>query len=333
MDRQAATSKLRSWFPCLLSLLCFFCLLSAPAEELPLVRFAVIGDSGTGGRYQYRIARQMLAWHDRLPFGLVLMLGDNIYGEPFSLGGGDKKDFEEKFDRPYAGLIARRVTFRAALGNHDLGHRGGQDLIEAYERFHIDGQQGYYSFTAGSWRAEARGPARLVEFFVINTMRLEMGKQDSEQLSWLGRALAASGARWRIVYGHQPLYSTGATHGGDVGLRRTLEPLLKGTRDSPPRVQVALAGHDHLYQRFRPIDGITYIVCGSSGQLRRGNARPSPLVAAVEDQRRVFMLWEATPFELRFRAINDRGKAFDCGVIRREAPAQTVACATLAATQ
>ena len=88
--------------------------------------------------------------------------------------------------------------------------------------------------------------------------------------------------------------------------------------ESPaPRVQVVLAGHDHIYQRFHPQGGIVYFVCGSSGKLRRGNARPSPRVAAVEDQQRVFMLWDATAEELRFRAINEQGQAFDCGVIRR----------------
>ena len=283
----------------------------------------------------------MVAWHERRPYHLMLMLGDNIYGAWW--GGGNKKYFEAKFDRPYAELLARGVTFRAALGNHDAREAGGQDLIAAYDRFHIEGPQGYYSFTAGEWRprgAEAgaehpfrtqgkkksgqSGVAPLVEFFVLNTLRLEKNKQDPEQLAWLEQALSRSRARWRIVYGHHPLYSTGKRHGGDAGLRQKLESLLTGEG-----VQVVLAGHDHIYQRFHPQGGVVYFVCGSSGKLRRGNARPGPLVAAVEDRKRVFMLWDATAEELRFRAINEQGQAFDCGVIRRTGTVREIACASL----
>jgi hypothetical protein len=98
-------------------------------------------------------------------------------------------------------------------------------------------------------------------------------------------------------------------------------------------VHVVLAGHDHIYQRFHPQDGITYFVCGSSGKLRRGNADPSPLVAAVEDQHRAFMLWEATPAELRYQAINEQGQAFDCGVLRTSAASQTLACPALVSSR
>jgi len=211
----------RSRFLGFLCLVCLLCLAAPAAAPEPVVlRFAVIGDSGTGDEHQYRIAAQMAAWHDRLPYELVLMLGDNVYGAFW--GGGNQKDFEEKFDKPYAELLRRGVVFRAALGNHDMREDDGRHLIEARERFHIEGPQGYYSFTAGKWLPEAsldfardkgasglgeeRKGGPLVEFFVINTVRLEKDKKDPEQLAWLERALAQSKARWRIVYGHHPLY-------------------------------------------------------------------------------------------------------------------------------
>ena len=281
------------------------------------------------------------------------MLGDNVYGGFLGLGGGDKKDFEKKFDRPYADLLARSVIFRAALGNHDMSHRLGLDLIEAHDRFHIDGRHGYYSFTAGDSTAGVKLPeagsgerkrAPLLEFLVLNTQRLKKG--DPAQIIWLEQALAASRARWRIVYGHHPLYSTGKGwgHGGSVALRQQLEPLLVGSNaesasrsleaDSgdampAPKVQVVLAGHDHIYERFHPQKGVVYFVCGSSGKLDRDSSGRSPDVATVEDQQRVFMLWEATAEELRFQAINAQGQAFDCGIIRGGGEVETVSCLAL----
>jgi len=342
---------------CLLAFLAVLYLLPASAADPAPIRFAVIGDSGTGGQHQHRIAQQMLSWRERMPYDLVLMLGDNIYGGPLGWGGGSRQDFEEKFDRPYAELLARGVVFRAALGNHDMRNNDGQDLIQDYDRFHIEGPQGYYSFTAGSWQPTEGEPAPLLEFFVINTIRLEKDKQDPEQLAWLAAALDRSCARWRILYGHHPLYSTGRKHGADLKLREKLEPMLLasyasmssspvapatgssagrvpeadasgagGEKEAGARVQVVFAGHDHIYQRFHPQNGVAYFVCGSSGQLRRGNAEPSPLVAAVEDQQRAFMLWEATPAELRYWAINEQGEAFDCGRLLADGTHEPVAC-------
>ena len=60
--------------------------LAAVAQDLKLplkdgsVRFAVIGDSGTGGGGQQQIAEQIAASHKQFPFEFVLMLGDNLYG-------------------------------------------------------------------------------------------------------------------------------------------------------------------------------------------------------------------------------------------------------------
>src|SRR5215468_10746481 len=67
--------------------------------QLPLetksVRFAVIGDSGTGDRQQYEVANEMEQYREQTNFDFVIMLGDNIYG------GHHPDDFRKKFDLPY----------------------------------------------------------------------------------------------------------------------------------------------------------------------------------------------------------------------------------------
>jgi hypothetical protein len=57
---------------------------SAPPSGKPAngtVRFAALGDVGTGDKNQMAIARQMVKYHDERPYDTVLMLGDNIYGD------------------------------------------------------------------------------------------------------------------------------------------------------------------------------------------------------------------------------------------------------------
>src|SRR5258707_670916 len=72
---------------------------SAPAPvdvKLPLedksMRFAVIGDNGTGDTPQYEVAAQMEAYRKVVGYDFVTMMGDNIYGSH------KPKDIERKFE-------------------------------------------------------------------------------------------------------------------------------------------------------------------------------------------------------------------------------------------
>src|ERR1700709_1854764 len=77
------------------------------------VKFAAIGDAGTGDRPQYEIADQMARRHATFPFDRVIMLGDNIYG------GQGASDLVKKFSQPYRALLDAGVKFYASIGNHD----------------------------------------------------------------------------------------------------------------------------------------------------------------------------------------------------------------------
>lgn len=96
---------------------CWTAGLAAQAQALPVrqgsVRFAVLGDAGTGDTPQHLIARQLVALRARFPFTFAIMLGDNIYGSE------RPQDFARKFERPYKALLDAKVDFHAALGNHD----------------------------------------------------------------------------------------------------------------------------------------------------------------------------------------------------------------------
>ena len=244
------------------------------------VKFAVIGDNGTGQQPQYDIAEQMAAARTTFPFEFVIMLGDNLYGS---------QDVVNKFERPYAKLLAARVPFYAALGNHD------DPAKRTYKGFNMGGER-YYTF--------ARGPVR---FFVFDTNIL-----DRPQMSWIEETLKQSQDAWKIAYFHHPLYSDGARHGSNVELRVILEPLFVRYG-----ISVAFTGHDHFYERTTPQKGITYFVEGSSGQLRKGNVRPSAMTAAAFDEDHTFMLVEIVGDRMSFQTISRTGRVVDSGVIHR----------------
>ena len=146
-----------------------------------------------------------------------------------------------------------------------------------------------------------------MRFFVLDSRSF-----DPDQLAWLRKELADSGSAWKICYFHHPLYTTGRYTAGARSLRSVVEPILvEGD------VDVVLAGHEHFYERTVPRHGIAYFISGGAGSLRRGDIRPSPLLARGFDTDFHFMLMEISGDELYFQAISRTGETVDAGVIKR----------------
>jgi hypothetical protein len=257
------------------------------------VKFAVIGDSGRGTPPQHEVARQMVVWREQFPYDLVLMLGDNIYDSH------TPEDYVAKFEAPYKALLDAGVTFRASIGNHD-------DAAQIhYEKFNMGGQR-YYSFRRSEVSLEGGVAGAGVRFFALDSRTL-----DDAQLEWLRQGLKGSGSRWKLVFFHHPIYTSGRYDAGARTLRAALEPILvDGDAD------VVLSGHEHFYERTLPQRGILYFVSGAAGSLRPDDIRQTPLTARGFDSDYSFMLMEATGDELYFQAISRRGRTIDAGVIR-----------------
>ena len=285
--RTAARGVLPAAFV-LASLVCAAIL--AQTQALPnkpnSVKFAAIGDNGTGEQPQRDVANQMVKSRATFPFDFVIMLGDNMYG------GQTPRDFVNKFEQPYAALLSAGVKFQASLGNHDRPENIN------YPHFNMNGQR-YYSFVRGNAR-----------FLALDTSR----GMDQKQLAWIESTLRDAREEWKICYFHHPLYSNAARHGSDVGTRVLLEPLF-----IKYGVDVVFSGHDHVYERIKPQKGISYFVSGAAGQLRRGNMRPDEETAAYFDQDQSFMLVEVAGAELYFQSISRTGKVVDSGTISRPA--------------
>jgi predicted phosphodiesterase len=264
---------------------------AAAAQELKLparegsVRFAVIGDSGTGGDAQLAVAKQLAAYRAKWPFELAIMLGDNLYGSE------KNSDYESKFERPYKPLLDAGVKFYAALGNHDDPNQ------RFYKPFNMNGER-YHSFKA---------PQGGVRFFAIDSNYM-----DQNQLTWLDKELEASGSDWKICFFHHPIYSSGDRHGADLLLRQQLEPLFL-----EHGVDVVFTGHEHFYERMKPQKNIHYFIAGSSAKLRRGNLKDSGLTAKGFDRGYTFMLVEIVGDEMHFQTISEKGSTIDAGIIRR----------------
>ena len=226
---------------------------TAETPLYPYFRFAIFGDSGSGNANQAAAASLLGA----LDPDLVLIAGDVIYNCCGSLA------VTSRYFVPYASLLPER-PFYMALGNHDYDSGCAQSYLDSFcLPTSGPGGERYYSFDRGNVH------------FVSADSNILLGNSPSgcsanpafaAQLAWLDADLAASTARWKIVFFHHPPYSD-SNHGNDTDVQAAFVPIFEARG-----VDLAIAGHDHCYERYpRMVGGVPasagprYLVAGSGG--------------------------------------------------------------------
>jgi 3',5'-cyclic AMP phosphodiesterase CpdA len=262
----------------------------APAGARPTVRLAAVGDIGTGDAEERASADAIKAIPGRYD-GLVL-LGDNVYPS------GDPTRIPATVFGPFREALAEGTDLIAVLGNHDVMHGNGPRQVAALGM-------------PGRWYAWHRGPVLLI---VLDSNRPD----DPAQLTWLERTLSTATEPWRIVALHHPPCSTG-WHGASLDVRQAFQPLFDRYG-----VELVLAGHEHDYQRFKPIHGITYIVSGAGAEIRR-TSRGSLTAESWSMQH--FVDIEIWCDHLELQAVGQDGLVYDHSTLKPSAAASS-ACET-----
>ena len=216
------------------------------AENATGVRFAALGDFGTGEADQLAVAEQMCLRRADYPFNHVVTTGDNVYAS------GEIQDFDEDFYIPYACLFEEGVDFHAVLGNHDLKTLEGEGQI-AEPRFGMLGR--YYTW--------GLGPVTFVMFdsqAIDAELDADTELDADSQYQWVMNEIEqAQDSEWTVAVFHDPVYSTGERHGSKPGWDEAIaEPF------SEAGVDLVLNGHDHNFQ-WGEEDGVTYVVTGGGG--------------------------------------------------------------------
>ncbi|NQT19200.1 MAG: metallophosphoesterase [Planctomycetes bacterium] len=206
---------------------------TAPKKPRPF-RFAAYGDTRSQPAI-HKIVADAIAKEDP---EFVLHTGDLVDD------GGDEEDWPEQFFGPAQAMLRRAAIF-PAMGNHE----GRSKLYFKY--FGLSDNKAWHTFTWGS-----------VQVFVVDTCsKFDKG---STQWKWLDAALADSKAAWKVVVQHHPGVSS-SRHGFNGSVNKHLRPLYEKCA-----VDVVFLGHDHIYQRTKPIagpggHGVTYVIVGGGG--------------------------------------------------------------------
>lgn len=202
----------------------------------------VIGDSGTGGRDQYRVGKTMEKVCKSEDCKAALMLGDVVYNN--GLKSINHRKVKTHIKGPYKGID---IPFRMMLGNHD--HRWGRrdNLIllgQIDSKFTMLGR--YYLVP---------GLPKWVRIFAMDTHEMDRGQLRSIRKNMCGfKGL-------KIIAGHHQIFSSGK-HNFNRKMYRKLMPIIKKCR-----IDLYLAGHDHNLEHLQRHD-VNYVISGAAAKLR-----------------------------------------------------------------
>ncbi len=268
-------------------------LICDPAQDNDqVVRLAAMGDTRSGDSLQTQLGSALYHIDEERPLDGIILLGDNISFD------GNPNRFEEVFLQPYNALLKNGVRFYAVLGNHDItGGFAGFQMF--HPLFNMDGKR-YYTVVFKE---------KLVQVFFLDSNTLA---GDKGQVTWFRRELGKSQSPWKVVAMHHPIYGKTVKYPEpDQELKKVLEPLfIEGG------VDVVLCGHNHLYQRFRPQNGVHHFTAGSGGMLDEGEIlRDDPDLLMGEDTKNIALILQFSPDRCEFQAVDSMETIVDSGTI------------------
>ncbi len=246
------------------------------AIESDAIHILAIGDFGTTGEYQIKVADALKTFvaNSGIKPDSMFLLGDNFYGKV-------KDGFHVKHDRWKQGIedMYPATSFPgkcwAILGNHDYhDNQGGEQIQLEYAK-----QSGARFQMPDKWyRFDIGGPSPVLTVIALDTNypnvsggKIKAGKPTSaclttdevkRQIEWLEAELEMPRAPLTLVMGHHPLYSNGS-HGDTQVLIDTIGPLL-----TKHRVHAYICGHDHDLQHLELEDQFTSFVLSGGGGAR-----------------------------------------------------------------
>ena len=167
---------------------------------------------------------------------LTARVVDTIEGQVFLAGdigypGGHLDDIRRCFEPAWGRFRSR---WRPTPGNHEYEMGGARAYFDYFGAAAGPDRRGFYSFRAASWLV-----------LMLNSA-IPAGRA-SAQFQWAAQELQSQPARCTLAIWHHP-YASSGPHGPHTFMRDMWQLLVEAKAD------VAIASHDHLYERFAPLD-------------------------------------------------------------------------------
>ena len=183
---------------------------------------------------------------DARPDATVLTLGDNAYDD------GTAVEFANCYGPTWG---AHKARTHPAPGNHEYHTPDASGYFGYFGAAAGPGNRGYYSFDLGAWH-------------IVSLNSEQDTGSNGAQVAWLRNDLANTSAACVLAYWHKPRWTKG-NYTDLTESQHLWDTLYDAGAD------VVLAGHDHNYQRYPPMDkagaaapgrGIRSFVVGTGGR-------------------------------------------------------------------
>lgn len=211
------------------------------------VKFAAMADmqdNGETGRWGATV-QEILTHHQDLDFLII----------PGDLPWNDRPGLWWTFFDKARTLFATKVMMPVP-GNHDTPTVSTNPDTSSFLNFFAlpttSGSATYYSFRYGSalfLGLNSEWPEQIAD---------KTGKQYLWMQQMLGQ-LPTLSPTWVFAYWHHPPYNTGNRHWGEQGTFREITSMFDG------KVDWVFCGHEHLYQRMKPMRYNASLVAGGYG--------------------------------------------------------------------
>ena len=257
---------------------------TVPAAGRPFT-LAAGGDGASGEAASTSVTDEIASWSPNMLLYLGDVYDDGTVAEFYNWYGEATHRWFDRFN----------AITNPVIGNHEYDAVLGNSGYVGYWGNGAD----FYSLDVAGWHLIALnsntqlGPAR-----------------SAQELAWLQADLAAVPAgRCTLAFYHHPAQNAGPEGEPVAGsIAANLWSTLAG------RVDVVLNGHDHSYQRFKPLNGVTEFVVGTTGHSRQAPAADPRLVAFAGNTFGALRA-ELNPHGFGFRFIDDGGQVLDSGAI------------------
>jgi len=225
------------------------------------VEFMLFGNTGSSEPVEGQLASAMLA-----PNPDFAMHTGNLFPS------GKDEDADEYYFSPHSGLLAKMPVFITPgpneYGNIATAWSGKNFFRQNYKRWHQmswgPGSPSYYSFKTANVLFVV-----LDTNFIAGTAAAPEISSGSAQMTWLKNTLTRGTHRWKFVFTHTPLYSSGGP-GPYPSLTTELATIFEKYK-----VNAVFQGGENCYERLllmkdnapSETDGVLYITSGAAGRL------------------------------------------------------------------
>ncbi len=269
----------------------------------------VANDLGRNGYFEQKTIAELMGW-----------MAEDVDPE-FVAAIGDVHHFEgvQSVDDPlwmtnYELIYSHpdlMIDWYAILGNHE--YRGNTQAVLDYKnvsrRWVMPSR--YYAFE----KEVEDGNEKILFVFIDTAPLIDKYRRDTEdyadagkqsiaaELEWLDATLAASDAKWKVVFGHHPIFAdTDKNESERTDLQKRVKPLL-----DKYGVDAYVCGHIHNFQHIQVKDSKVQYFVNSSGSLARKSVKPIDGTQFCSGDEG-FMVLSTSDNLMRFFLINHRGE-------------------------